>query len=633
LSNLKPILAIWLLFALLMQFDALRRLELFGFDLLTRMSTPATVKAPVVIVGIDEFSFAELQLQWPWPRGLHAELIDQIMAAGASAVALDILFAEPSIPEEDRRLAEAVRRSGKVVLASDVVVQETAHYRAEVMALPIPELLDAGAYSGAAGVNLDADLVVRRIPQVDDAFWRRSIEAAGLEPVPVDGERLARYLGPDHRFPYVSYYQALDPETFLPPGILKDKIILVGYDSKASLGEEGVDAYATPYSSVTGRLTPGVELHATFIANALNGSAIREVSQTWALAVTGLALLVAGLAMRNWQPLRGALISATVMATVVLLAVWLFQSQGLWLPVAMTLLAVTVLYVGQLITAFVRERLLRRRLRAMFSRYVSPNRVAYLVEHPESLELGGIRRECSFVFTDLAGFTSLMESIGPEEAVSLLNGYLDRMIAIAFEHDGTLDRVVGDALAILFSAPVEQADHRQRALDCALDMLRFSESYAAEAQARGCPFGHTRVGVHTGEVTIGNFGGQTMFDYRALGDPVNTAARLESVNKQLGTRICVSEATLSGCTGIATRPVGQLVLKGKSQAVMAYQPLSDGPDADYEQAYEALDSEPAIALARFQTLAEARPDDGLVRFQRQRLEAGQTGSRIAFSEK
>jgi adenylate cyclase len=156
-----------------------------------------------------------------------------------------------------------------------------------------------------------------------------------------------------------------------------------------------------------------------------------------------------------------------------------------------------------------------------------------------------------------------MEKMDPADAVSVLNTYLDRMVRIAFDHGGTLDRIVGDSVAIMFSAPVIQPDHRARALACALDMHAFAESYAAEMAARGFAFGSTRIGVHTGEVIVGNFGGEAMFDYRALGDAVNTAARLESVNRHLGTRICVSEATLSGCPGAAARPVGLLVMKGK----------------------------------------------------------------------
>jgi len=170
------------------------------------------------------------------------------------------------------------------------------------------------------------------------------------------------------------------------------------------------------------------------------------------------------------------------------------------------------------------------------------------------------------------------------------------MITIAFRHGGTLDRIVGDAVAIMFSAPVDQPDHRVRALTCALDMHAFAARYANDFQAKGIAFGQTRIGVHTGEVIVGNFGGKTMFDYRALGDAVNTASRLESVNKYLGTLICVSEATLSGCPEAVVRPVGSLVLKGKTQPLAVYEPITASEenhgqprrDTAYEKAFELL---------------------------------------------
>jgi adenylate cyclase len=222
------------------------------------------------------------------------------------------------------------------------------------------------------------------------------------------------------------------------------------------------------------------------------------------------------------------------------------------------------------------------------------------------------------------------------------------MIAIAFRHEGTLDRIVGDAVAIMFSAPVPQPDHRARALACALEMDAFASRYSADIQAKGICFGKTRIGIHSGEVIVGNFGGSTMFDYRALGDPVNTASRLESVNKHLGTNICLSEATLAGCPPeTVVRPVGKLVLKGKSKALQVYEPVSAeradryAPLDAYRAAYELMAQEgdgggsgansPALAL--FSELAEKFPNDPLLKLHCERLLAGAHGDLIVMSEK
>jgi adenylate cyclase len=170
-------------------------------------------------------------------------------------------------------------------------------------------------------------------------------------------------------------------------------------------------------------------------------------------------------------------------------------------------------------------------------------------------------------------------------------------------------------------------------------MYAFATGYSAELAAKGTHFGKTRIGVHSGEVIVGNFGGSNMFDYRALGDAVNTAARLESVNKHLGTTVCVSEATLSGCAGVAVRPVGRLVLKGKSESLMVFEPLATAQgisltqDVDYEAAFNLLRDNHPSALEAFEQLAQQRHDDPLVALHLGRLHAGEQGDLIVMDEK
>ncbi|MGH7805070.1 MAG: adenylate/guanylate cyclase domain-containing protein, partial [Candidatus Binatia bacterium] len=276
----------------------------------------------------------------------------------------------------------------------------------------------------------------------------------------------------------------------------------------------------------------------------------------------------------------------------------------------------------------------RRRVRDAFSRYISPNLVEHLLDNPEALRLGGERRDCSFILTDLADFTKLVERDDPESVVSLLNDYLEGMIQIIFRHEGTLDRIVGDGLVVMFSAPVEQKDHPARAVRCALEMDRFSQSFVDEKIREGVDIGRTRIGVNTGTVIVGNVGGKSLFDYRALGDAINTAARLETVNKQLGTRICIAGTTASRCPEFVGRPVGTLLLKGKTQPVEAFEPLANGAagssTAAYLEAYRLLEAGDSRAREAFATIAATDP---LAAFHLRRLEAGDGGTRIVFSEK
>ncbi|MBF0161176.1 MAG: hypothetical protein HQL88_02710 [Magnetococcales bacterium] len=304
-------------------------------------------------------------------------------------------------------------------------------------------------------------------------------------------------------------------------------------------------------------------------------------------------------------------------------------------------IVIVVILLLSLIPLHIKTEKNRRWIRAAFAKYVSPNRVAYLLKNPDHLTLGGEYRECSFVMTDLKGFTAMMEQCGeanPEQLVHILNDYLEGMVGIAFRHEGTLDRIVGDAVAVLFSAPLPQADHAERAVACALEMDRFAFAFALQQQSLGVPFGHTRIGVHSGRVLLGNFGGKEVFDYRALGDPINTASRLESVNNQLGTRVCISGETLSRLSGFRGRPVGCLVLKGKEKGIEAYQPLTEAeffsPQMQaYEAAYRLMAQEDPSALASFAQALEQWPEDPLLQFHHRRLSSGERGKVIYFVDK
>ncbi len=227
----------------------------------------------------------------------------------------------------------------------------------------------------------------------------------------------------------------------------------------------------------------------------------------------------------------------------------------------------------------------------------------------------------------------MMEGQPPDRVVNILNEYLEGIIQIAFRHEGTLERIVGDGLAILFSAPLEQPDHRSRALACALDIRRFTRQHAAAQHASGVVIGRTRIGVHSGEVVVGNFGGATLFDYRALGDAVNVASRLENLNRWLGTELCVSEVIREANPRIPMRPIGDVQLKGREQTIRLYEPCEAEADERYEAAYKLLSQADDAALRAFEELHALRPHDALVNYQLQRLQAGQRSEHIVMTEK
>src|SRR5271170_4540449 len=213
------------------------------------------------------------------------------------------------------------------------------------------------------------------------------------------------------------------------------------------------------------------------------------------------------------------------------------------------------------------------RAHASLSRYFSPKLAERLASDADAIDLRGQRREIATLFTDIASFTALVETLEPSVLGPLLNEYLTGMTDIVFAHDGTVAKIVGDGLHVLFGAPGEQPDHAYRAVACALALDEYAQSFRDRCHQKGISLGVTRIGAHAGPAIVGNFGGSRFFDYTAYGDTINVAARLEAANKQLGTRICVSAALADKVNGFQGRPVGDLMLRGRTETIRALEPL------------------------------------------------------------
>jgi adenylate cyclase len=691
-----PLFLVLACVALLLDPLPLQTLRHTMFDQYQRWQPRVYQDVGVRIVDIDDESLRRLG-QWPWPRSQVADMVERLQGAGAAAVAFDVLFAEPdrtaprallrhwklapdmaarlsALDDPDRQLATALK-GGRTVLGVAAVNDGDG----EGQRAPVPHFglvtrgPDAGArlptfsaaigalesLSGAAAGNgamtfiPDADGIVRRVPLMlragDTMLPSLATEAlrvaAGARSIVMQSgdDGIAAFGIGRHTVPvtangefWVHFTRAAAARTVPAWQVLQGTASAAAIDKAIVLVGTSAQGLQDLRFSPLGGIIPGVEVHAQALEQVLAGHWLQRPA--WAGAAEALALVAGSLLLYLLALHTGALPAA--LAAMLLLAA---LNWGAWQAYASgRLLLDAVTPSLGMAGAFVLASLLRHRaserrqrwVRQAFARYVSPNLVAHLVDHPQQLALGGRRQECSFVFTDLEGFTGLMESRDPEQAVSLLNDYLEQLIRIAFEHDGTLDRIVGDAVAIMFSAPVPQPDHPARALACALAMQRFASRYAATQQAQGIPFGRTRIGVHCGEVVVGNFGGAAIFDYRALGDPVNTAARLETLNRHLGTGTCVSGAIRAACPDAVMRSVGQVLLKGKRQALPVYEALdSQTPDRDYEAAYALLAAGDAGAMAAFMRLHAERPEDRLVAFHLRRLQAGENGDLVVMADK
>jgi adenylate cyclase len=295
----------------------------------------------------------------------------------------------------------------------------------------------------------------------------------------------------------------------------------------------------------------------------------------------------------------------------------------------------TIRHVEMMRTAH-RRQVEAERAHASLSRYFSPQIASRLAIDIENNGMAVHRREVATIFTDITGFTSLVETIAPDVLGVLLNEYVGGMTDVVFAHDGTVAKIIGDAIQVLFNAPGDQSDYAARAIACAIALDAWAEQFRERWQDR-LNFGVTRIGVHAGPALVGNFGGGHFFDYTAYGDTINTAARLEAANKFLGTRICVSAAVASGAGTFRGRPIGDLMLRGRSEPVRAYEPLhSMEPEGSettqYAEAFVKLERGDAAAMPAFAAIVGQHADDALAGYHLRRLLNGGRGVTIQLEQ-
>ena len=679
-----------------------RDLRLAQFDALQRLMPRPLPDLPVRIVDIDEQSLAQIG-QWPWPRDRLASLVRRLHEAGAAAIALDIVFAEPDrlsparivgevarrggdaslvdalgkLPDNDALFAAAIR-DAPVVLgmlltagrgapaqpkASLAVIGPpvAAHVERFAGALPpLPALAEAARGLGSISIGESDTAIVRQVPLLQavdgtpvPGFAVEALRVAlgettiGVRVGPVGGGRdgvRALRIGqlvvpttPDGQIWLHGIDLAADRARWLSASrvlagdspddrtraelaaLVKGRIVLVGA-SAAGLGDLRATAMA-PY-------LPGVSIHAQAIEQMLSGWHLErpfwaEGAEFAALLLLGLLATWAAARLRAMRALLGAIvIDAALIGTVW----WAFAGPHLLLDATAPLMAAVAGFTVAALGRYVGVEIVQRRLRARFSQYLSPDVVRRLVAQPGLLRLDGEQRDMSFVFTDIAGFTALTERVGPRRLIALLDRYLDMLCEIGVRHGGTIDKIVGDAVHVMFNAPLDQPDHAACALACAREMDSVARAFVRDAEQQGETFGATRIGVSSGPAVVGDVGGRRRLDYTAHGTAVNLASRLEAANKTLGTTICVSGATRERVEGAALRPAARLLVRGNAEPVDVFTTVPAGTaDAVLEAwnaAYVALATGAPEARAMLMELRAKWPDDPLVALHLKRIDAG-----------
>lgn len=608
---------------LLTQTPFWRNVELTLYDVLVVRSAPNRVALPITIVGVDEATFDALKTSWPLPRRHHARLLDRLREAGVAAVGFDIVFSDLTQPQDDEPFAAAIRRFPHVVLASDLAFRESAAVRQWFRVDPHSLFLQAGALQGYSSLEVDDDAVLRRVPIVQDAFWRALLwkfdqARPGVVPsLDASDDMRIRYLGGPHTFTYVPYHHLLDPEKNLPPHwkeFFRDNIVLVGRKLSV-IGDVGAaqgEMYQTPFYYRTREFMPRVEAHANLVANMVARQALREAPAGWPLGAWTSAVFIGLLFMRRWHPLRSGIVLALLIAALAALEYGFFHYQGTWIPAAGAMMTVALIYVSQGAVAFIAEQRQRGAIKDAFSMYVSPALVDEVIAHPERLKLGGERRELTILFTDLAGFTGVAERLDPEKVSALVNRHLSDMTETILEHSGTVEKFVGDGIMAFWGAPIADSRQSERAVLAAIDMQKRWGARSAEIFAdTGAPLG-MRIGINRGACIVGNMGGNNRFDYTAVGDAVNLASRLEGVNKAYGTKILASESVVAAvANAIRFRNVDTVRVKGKQVGITVYTPCDD--EALIAMSTEALaayrEGKFEAAEELWKRLLAAYPDD------------------------
>lgn len=578
LSGVILVSIVALLVGLLSLSTVLRDLDGRSFDYLST-SKPVQPEQPgITLIAIDEPSMDAIGQQWPWPRSQHAELIRQLRKAGTEAIAFDVLFAEPSDEAQDQALIDAM--GPDIILAADESMIERPYGSTLVRTEPMPELIAAGARSGIASLSMDGDGVLRNMPLYRDGFMAELIEmtsgdAASENQTP----KRIQHFGPAGSYPTISYYQALDPEAFLPPDYLRDQIVVVGFalQTNADVATGGIDAFETAYTLRSRQLTPGIEVQATIFDNLRTGLAIgqapRWLSVLFVVFAAGLALLVS----QPKAPVRKALLLALALLGLIGGSWVLLQYGRFWIgPVAPSI--ALILGVAAIATRdFAGEQKRGREVQNAFGQYLAPEMVQKIADDPSLLNLGGVNRELTILFSDIRGFTSIAEAMqdDPQGLTRMINTILTPLSNIILRHGGTIDKYMGDCVMAFWNAPLDDPDHALHALEAAREMLAEMEDINRKIQAMlpegaNVPVIRMGIGINTGTCVVGNMGSDRRFDYSVLGDAVNLAARLEGECKEQSVDILVGQATKDAAPSLAFRKVADIQVKGRSAAEATY---------------------------------------------------------------
>ena len=629
--------------------------------------------------------FARQEMYWPWPRDFYQITTDYMNKAGAEQIVFDILFDTPAFDRNgmdgtatDNRFAASLDSAGNGLLAfkstaTDEPIEPMDHIYSQFFgfqidgkapyhqphmytSLPIPKFAKAAEGLGNTSMIPDDDGVIRNVQLFDslayDGYaptlalatylamqpdtltyeWTENGIRIGKHNIPLhkNGEYLINWYKKggvvDGTFPYYSFHAVVqsavtkqrnpDAEVSVPPSTFKDKIVFIGA-SAAGLA----DIKSTPLSSL--EEFPGMEIHANTLNNLIGGDFITQLPY-WQM-VSFLFLITFGISflIAYNRPTQGLIYMLGIFTALVLIGISLFTYERIWLHTGYYFVIGALTYTGAIAFKYFSEEREKKQIKSAFSQYVQPEFVEKITDDPDMLKLGGEKKEMTVMFSDLAGFTTISESMPPEQLVLFLNDYLGSMTDIIFEHNGTVDKFIGDAIMAFWGAPINQDDSAILACRSSLKMIDKLDELTAQWSKEGKPHVFARYGINTGKMVVGNMGSYNRFNYTVMGDAVNLAARLEPANKEFGTTAMISEGTYKQLKDeFVCRQLDLLIVKGKTKPVRVYELIADrASDKDLSDIEKGVhtyrdalgyyyDMEWDKAINKFGKVQKILPDDG-----------------------
>ncbi len=554
-----------------------QRFELQSTDIWFNVRGATTPPPRVVFLALDELSYNDLKvpLNQAWPRRLHATLLERLAEYGAKGVVFDILFADRGAdPKGDDAFAAALKKI-PVILGAEAMFRSvravSGSYMLEEVQLPYPPFEKEARGLALVGLPEDRGIVrrfltarteqTREFPTLSEAG---ALLVGDLNARP--GERdLINYYGPSRSIPTYSVYQAMQTEKPLPAHVFKDKVVYVGVAMRTAIGPAQKDVFGTPFY---GELISGTEIHATAASNLIEGKWVSRGSFALELFSLSFAALASSAAILALSPLPAFLVMLGLLIGWFAGSYFMFLS-GAFIPgimlfsvvIPLALLVSTLVY-------YLNARRQTQKIRGAFELYLSPAMAEEMSRSADALKLGGEKLYATALFTDIADFSSISEELPAERVSAMLNAYFTEVMDAVLENEGTLIKFIGDAVFVLWGAPIKINDHAERAAKTALVIHRKVQAFNATGKF---PPLLTRIGVNTGPMVVGNLGSAKRFDYTAVGDAVNLASRVEGVNKYIGTNILFTENTrkeLGNISGVVF--AGAVQVAGKKEAVKLF---------------------------------------------------------------